>query len=167
MAQTAAPRRSLEINTAIPDRELIKIDGRSYELADASDFGIDDQLYIERAINMFNRLKNDEDFTDEQMAQAKLYVRQAAKLVLLKHPIIDQEIELVDEDGKGTGVFRHRVTDNQCLQIVEYFGAEAATTPSTVKPRSKKAANKSRQTGANKSRGSKNSTAATRKRGAA
>lgn len=105
----------LDLKTTAPARASIKIDEKSYPLATASDLSISEQMRIARCGARYGSLSEESlgDLTDEQIDGLSGDVRQAARALLLEAP--DDVFE--------------KLTDEQCLLIVQAFGQEATSKP--------------------------------------
>lgn len=101
----------LDLTTKAPTRATIAIDGKAYQLATASDLAISEQMRIARCGARYGGITDATlgDLTDEQIDGLSTDVRDAARALLLEAP---------------DDVFA-KLTDEQCLQIVQVFGQEA------------------------------------------
>lgn len=130
----------LDLTTQAPERATIAIDGTAYPLATSGDLSISEQMRIARAGARYGGLTDATlgDLTDEQIDGLSNDVRSAARALLLE----------ADDEVFG------KLTDEQCLLIVQAFGQEAPKTKGATSSRTSRS-----------SRASNASTAAARKSG--
>jgi hypothetical protein len=139
----AAHKPLLELETLVPERPFVTVDGDRYELAVPADFGILQMVRLERLLERLDRLDVADDELDDAAArQAEEIIHEAAVMVL-RAP--DEVIR------------RLRVA--QKLAVVRAFGQASRRTPSQPRNRAQRRA--SRPTGASSSPASAASTAAT------
>lgn len=143
-----ATREILSISTLTPDRLSINIDGRSYELADPDDLGIEEIVKLDKLYREISEIEAMErEATEEDARNLAVLLDKLARVLLLECP---EEVH-------------SRLNDNKRLLIFKAF-EEAVGGEKRAKPQPQNRAQR-RQIGGRKSRSAKSSTVETRKVG--
>lgn len=139
----ATRRVILDLNTLVPDRPIIRIDGADYECRVKDDFGIEDLTRLERLKERYNTLVGKESFTDEEGRWVSEGLREFTAMVLTAPPEVQSKL-----------------TDNHRLAVVQAFlAASGVQLPPVPANRAAK------RTQAKSSRSARGSTAAIRSDG--